>query len=62
MDIYTKVFLINILVLFIVQSADGYFFKGFIKNSKLLFPMILPWFFTTMLSIPVYSIYLIITW
>ena len=62
MDIYTKLFLVNFVILVFLAFLDRNCFNDDIENGKYTKHIWTIWNVTTVLSIPVWIVYLIIIW
>jgi len=60
MDIYTKIFFINIILIITIVRSDTYFFDSFLQKKNITFFLLGIWSIGTIISIPVWLIYEII--
>jgi len=62
MDFYTKMFLVNFIILFFVGALDKSFLADAIENGKYTKHLYMLWNVLTLISIPSWIVYLIVTW
>lgn len=62
MDFYTKMFLINFFILFVMANVDRQFFNDGLENGKYTKDLWVIWNVGTVFSIPVWVVYFIATW
>jgi hypothetical protein len=59
MEIYTKVFLINWVVLLVLMALDKYMWNDYLENHRIISWPLGIWSFVSLCSVPVWLIY---TW
>jgi len=62
MDFYTKMFVINLVIVFAIGWADGYFFDDYLDGDDIWGNLWGFWCLASIISIPAWLIYLIATW
>lgn len=62
MDFYTKLVLVNFVMVFFIGTVDKTFLADAIENGKYTKHLWLLWNILTILSILAWVVYLIITW
>jgi len=61
MDIYTKIFLINMIMVFATVAIDVHILDGALEASPSIFPILGLWALSTIISVPVWIVWAIVT-
>lgn len=62
MDFYTKLFLANAIAMISLSQIDRHIFKDALENIKGVGSALGLWALITLLSVPVWLAYLVMTW